>query len=251
MPKLVKEVGRGYVRGSVIWLISAAVVFPLTCVLICLPLWLVTRQDAPMWILILSGAVFLLLLFGSIPVVLYGAYRKRKKWLDAIFLPLGLEGSVYQIHFRQYHGQVKDREMAVRFYRGPVLEIEVKTNLQISLVASQDRPVGLSYLVGQVPLTFDDPAYEKLQVYTRNMEQVQQVFLHPDIPQQLMVLTTPTDAFLYRHVILREGKLILMSAFNPRLFRFELDPDEVRSWTKSVLSLADMLESTSTSAISA
>ena len=160
MPKLVKEVGRGYVRGSVIWLISAAVVFPLTCVLICLPLWLVTRQDAPMWILILSGAVFLLLLFGSIPVVLYEAYRKRKKWLDAIFLPLGLVGSVYQIHFRQYHGQVQGREMAVRFYRGPVLEIEVRTNLKISLVASQDRSVGLSYLVGQVPLTFDDPAYE-------------------------------------------------------------------------------------------
>ena len=82
------------------------------------------------------------------------------------------------------------------------------------------------------------------------MEQVQQVFLHPDILQQLMVLTTPTEAFLYRHVILREGKLILMSAFNPRLFRFELDPDEVRSWTASVLSLAEILESTSAFAIS-
>lgn len=251
MPKLVKEVGRGYMRGSVIWLISAAIIFPLTCVLICLPLWLVTRQDVSIWILILSGGLFLLLLFGSIPVVLYSAYRKRKKWLDAIFLPLGLEGSVYQIHFRQYHGQVNERDMAVRFYRGPVLEIEVNTNLQISLVASQDRPVGLSYLVGQEPLIFDDPAHEKLQVYTRDVAQVQQVLLHPDLLQQLIVLTTPTEAFLYRHVVLREGKLILISAFNPRLFRFELDPDEVRSWAHAILSLADTLESTHAPAISA
>ena len=136
-----------------------------------------------MWILILSGGVFLIVLFGSIPVVLYGAYRKRKKWLDEIFLPLGLEGSVYQIHFRRYQGQVNEREMAVRFYRGPVLEIEVKTNLQIDLVASQDRPTGLSYLIGQVPLAFEDPAYERLQVYTRNREEVQQIFMLPDLPQ--------------------------------------------------------------------
>jgi len=244
MPKLAKEIGRGYARSSVIWLISAAIVIPLTCVLICLPLWLVTRQDAPMWVLILSGGLFLLLLFGSIPVVLFVAYQKRKKKLDAIFLPLGLNGSVYQIHFRQYHGQVHGREMAVRFYRGPVLEIEVKTDLALNLAASQDRPVGLSWLTGQVPLALDDPAYEKLLVYTKNVDQVQQVLRHPGLLQQLLVLTTPTEAFLYRHIILREGKLILMSAFNPRLFRFELDPDEVRSWAESVLSLADTLEST-------
>lgn len=248
MPKLAKEIGRSYARSSVIWLISAAIVIPLTCVLICLPLWLVTRQDAPMWVLILSGGLFLLLLFGSIPVVLYIAYRKRKKKLDAIFLPLGLNGSVYQIHFRQYHGQVQGREMAVHFYRGPVLEIEVKTDLALNLAASQGRPVGFSWLSGQAPLALDDPTCEKFQVYTNNVDQVQQALRHPGLLQQLLVLTAPTEAFLYRHIILREGNLILMSAFNPRLFRFELDSDEVRSWVESVLSLADTLESAHVSA---
>jgi len=243
MSKLLKEVGRGYARGGVVLAISTVIMFSLFCVLICLPLWLVTRQDAPMWILILSGGILLLLLFGSIPVVLIGAYQSRKKRLDEIFLPLGLEGSRYQIHFRRYHGLVDGQELAIRFYRGPVLEIEIITNIETSLVVSQTRPSGLTNLIGQSPIPTDDPALGDAKIYTRDEDFAYRLLQHPEVPQKFATLTTPQENFVYRHLIFRSGKLILMSAFSSRLFGFDLDPDAARSWVNEVIALKIIAES--------
>lgn len=242
MSNLFKEIGRGYTRGFVIWLAAAAIVVPLTCVLICFPLWLVTSRDLPVWILILSSAIFLALMFGAIPVVLVGTYLARKRKLDAVFLPLGMQGKMLHLLFRQYHGTVAGRQLGVYFYRGPILEIAVDTSLQTRLVASQTRPRAAADLLGEKPLPLDDPALAELQVYVADEQWAQRLIRQPEVPQLLLELTKPQDNFVYRHITLRPGKLTLMSAFNPRLFRFELDPQETRGWVHEVISLAEKME---------
>jgi hypothetical protein len=217
--------------------------FSLICVLICFPLWLVERLDAPQWILFLSGGLLLLILFGSIPIVLIGTYRVRKKKLDNVFLPLGVIGDRYQFFFRQYNGRIKGKEVAIRFYRGPVLEIEVAGNTQANLVASQTRLTRLSNLIGQSPILIDNPVLGPVQIFTKDEGFAKKLVQQPDVAQHLLGLTAPQENFVYRHVIFRSGKLILMSAFSPRLFGFDLDPEAARSWVNTVIALTAIVDS--------
>ena len=242
MSKLLGEIGRGYARGGVIMLGSTIIMFSLVCVLICLPLWMVEQMDAPQWILFLSGAILLLILFGSIPIVLFASYQARKKRLDNVFLPVGVTGSRYQFLFRQYHGIVNGKELSIRFYRGPVLEIEVETTFPANLVATQTRPSGLANFLGQTPLKMDDPAFEKLKIYSQDEDYARRLVQHSNVANQLLELTTPKENFVYRQVIFRSGKLILSSAFSSRLFGFDLDPDAARDWVAQVVALTSAVE---------
>ena len=47
MSKLLGEIGRGYARGGIIYFASTVIMLSLMCVLICLPLWLITRIGCP------------------------------------------------------------------------------------------------------------------------------------------------------------------------------------------------------------
>lgn len=237
MSKLLGEIGRGYARGGVIMLGSTVIMLSLMCVLICFPLWLVQRMDAPQWVLFLSGGLLLVILFGSIPVVLIASYQVRKNKLDKVFLPLGMTGERYQFLFRRYYGQVDSKELSIRFYRGPVLEIETLANVEYDFVVSQTHSSGLSNFIGQSSLQFDLPSLENAKIFTRNENFVERLLKYPDLIRQLGELTIPHKDFIYRYIIGRSGKLILMSAFSSRLFGFNLDPDATRSWVVQMVSL--------------
>jgi hypothetical protein len=242
MSKLLGEIGRGYARSGIIYIFSSIIMLSLMCVLICLPLWLVTRLDAPEWILFLTGGMLLLILFGSIPVVLIGTYQVRKKRLDKVFLPLGLEGEKYMMFFRKYHGLVDETNVAVRFYRGPVLEIETGTSLDASVVFSQTRPSRLSDLMGESPVQVDLPALGETKIYSHDETFVHLLVQNPEFVDLIVGLTMPTENFLYRHLIMRPEKLMLMSAFSSRLFGYDLDPVVAQQWVKEVIQVSYILE---------
>ncbi len=95
MSKFFRVVSQDYARSMVTGLIATLIVVPLTCVLIFVPLLLVQRFDAGIWVLIVGGALYLLIMIGGGWGAVGWTLLRRKRWLDSVFVPLGLAGRVY------------------------------------------------------------------------------------------------------------------------------------------------------------
>ena len=65
MSTLAKDYVRGCGRAMVIRIIAVAVVVPLGCVTVLIPLWLVNSLGLDNWVLIVGAAAYLLILFGG------------------------------------------------------------------------------------------------------------------------------------------------------------------------------------------
>ena len=244
MSVLFEEMLLGCRRSLAVQLIAILIVVPLICTLICLPLWLVARWDASIWILIITAGFFLLILIGGGIGGMGLTFRRRARQLDSVFCPLGLTGSLYHLYFRQYHGHVQDREVSVYFYRGPTLEIEVKTSLQTRLAVT-GRGGDASFfsrLLGREPLTITDERLQDLMAYALDAEWAQNALTDGSVPELLHRLINDDDNFIRRHVVLQPGLLRLTLFGSRNLFSFELEPPEAEKWVYDLLALAQALE---------
>jgi hypothetical protein len=245
MSKFLRAVSKDYMRGVVISLISTAIVIPLGCVLIFIPLWLVTQFDTNIWVLIISAALFLLILFGGGFSALALTLYRRKRWLDAVFTPLGLSGSAYMISGRQYQGTVDGREVTARFYRGPTLELYVGTPLQTRLGIAEKTKVGLA-LAGvfqRQPLSLEDPDLEGLSVFALDEDWARSLLSDPKAKVLLLRLMQAGESWtLMQQVHLRPGTFLLRLYRNKNLFRYSVAPEEAREWLDDMLALARIAE---------
>ncbi|MBN1265474.1 MAG: hypothetical protein JXA25_08275 [Anaerolineales bacterium] len=242
MSEVVKDVGRGFIRAGVLWMVSAGVAVVLSCVCLFIPLWLVTSREWPIWVLVVSGVVYLLVLGAIAGGVFYTIYHRRSKLLDAVFLPLGLEGSVYQLFFRQYHGQFMGRDLSVYFFRGPVLEIELATTLQTRFSFSQTVDNRLADLAGAKAMELTVPDLENVRVSGLDHEWVTQLLTREGLAEVILRLTEPPEYFATRTIYLRPGKMVQTSALNPKLFEFDLPAEEVRVWVEDLVTLLETAE---------
>ena len=243
MSDVVKDIGRGFVRSSVIWLVSAGFVVILSCVCIFLPLWLVTSQEMPIWILILSLVLYMGTLFVGAGGIVYTIYNRRKRMLDMAFQPLGLEGKVYQLFFRQYHGEYKGETLSIYFYRGPVLEIELDTSLDTRFSFSQTVDNRLADLVGSEALDIKDVDLESVRITGLDRDWIRKLLAQEGVAENILSLTGQPANFTARTLYLRPGKLVLSSALNPKLFKFDLPAEDVLRWVDDLLMLLAAVES--------
>ncbi|MDA3935447.1 MAG: hypothetical protein PF636_01090, partial [Actinomycetota bacterium] len=132
MATIVKDMGRGCGRALVIRVVAVAIGVPLGLCGVVSTLLLVTTYDFQPWVLLVTAVLWLAPLFTA-GAFLVGSARWRAKKLDALFVPLGLEGEAYMSLFRQYHGAVHGRRTDVYLWRGPYLQIEIATALQTRL----------------------------------------------------------------------------------------------------------------------
>ena len=182
MSKFLSAVSKDYARSLVITLISVLVVVPLSCLLIFVPLGIVTRSNASIWWLIVPAGLFLLIMIGGGWGALGLSLYRRKRWLDNVFNPLGLTGSAYMLSGRQYHGAVQGREVTARFYRGPTLELHVNTLLQTRLGIGEKSQVGLAVagLFNRQPLPLDDPDLDALSIFALDEDWARMLWTDPE-----------------------------------------------------------------------
>jgi hypothetical protein len=244
MSVLVNELLVGCRRSLAAQAIAIFVVVPLACVLICLPLWLVMQQDASIWLLIVPATLFLLILIGGGIGAVTLIFRRRAQQLDSIFEGQGLSGSLYQLYFRQYHGQMEGRNVSVYFFRGPTLEIEVETALQTRLaVTNADGDAALfSGLLGREPMQIADERAQDLLAFAIDEEWAHEAITDPDASDCLHRLLEGSDTFIRRHVVVQPGRLRLTLFGSRSLFSFELDPVQADGWVKDMLALAGALD---------
>lgn len=245
MSTLATDYARGCGRSLVIRLVAILIVVPLACVFIFVPLWLVTSLEMPIWILVISSFLFLAILFGGGGIYVWWTVSQRAHKLDAAFVPLGLEGSAYQMWFRQYHGTAQGRQVDLYFRRGPVLTLEIDTPLQTRMgVTGRQRDTQvLAGMFGQQALAFDDPALGDLTVFGLDEAWVRSFLAQPDAADILQRLTAIEDFFTRQQVILRPGHFQLLFTGNRNMFRFDLPPERTQGWLDDILRLAEIAES--------
>jgi hypothetical protein len=246
LSKIAREAGTGCARAATIRIVAALLVVPLFCILIVVPLGLVTRLDLhPGWLAVPAG-LFLLLLFGGGFGGFAWVLARRRRHLDAVCAPLRLSGSLYQMFFRQYHGTVAGRRVALYLYRGPAVELEVETSPQTRLAVTEGdaETSTLARLFNREPLALDDPAMDGLAVMGLDEEWARRLLAQAEVPALLRRLVTFPGSYTRRHVILRPGSWRLFLFGSGRLldFNFDLTPEGLQSWLEDLLALCQAAE---------
>jgi len=244
MSELVRGAQRGCLRALSIRVLAILVVVPLGCLLILLPAYLVMQMDLSIWVLVISSALYLLILFGGGGGLLAFTVYRRSRHLDALFTPLGLHGSLYQFFFRQYHGRIGDRHVSAYFFRGPTLDIEVGTSLQTRLTVTE-RDVDTSVLArtfGKEPLSIADERLSDLIIFGIDEKWARALLREEGVSDLLHQLIRFEGPFVRRQVLLGPARLRLRLFGNRNLFRFDLKPEQAERWVRGLLTLIKMAE---------
>jgi len=245
MFKFFKAVSGDYARSMLIGLLSTLIVVPLTCVLVFIPMGIVTRYDASIWVLIVPAALYLLILFGGGFGALAWALHRRKRWLDSLFTPWGLTGSRYMLNWRQYQGTVQGREVIARFYRGPTFDLYVGTPLQTHLSIAEKSRMGLAVaeMLGREPLPLDDPDLDGLSIFALDEDWAHSLLADPEAKSLLLrLMRAGEDWALIQQVYLQPGVFRLRLYRNKNLFRYGIEPEEAQAWLDDLLALARIAE---------
>jgi len=244
--KTLNAIGASYLRGCGLYLLIAAIVLPLGCVCLGVPLYLTQSGNyddtTTFLILVVPMIGFGLLVVGG--SVGFGAWMilGRQRQLDAAFTPLGLVGSIYLLNGRQYHGTAGGRRVDAYFYRGPTLDIYVGTPLKTRLGLGTKDSVGqaVAGLLNRRPIALDDPELSRLNVFPLDEEWSRALLADAIARAAILRLTADEGPFELRQVILQPESLLL------RLHRTRqrnITPENVRQWHTDLLTVARIAES--------
>lgn len=235
----------GLLRSLGLQVLIAALVIPLACVFIFIPLYIVqnNRFSAMTDMLILGvsmGSFLFIILGGSFGV---GAWMVlgRKNRLDAAFTPLGLAGKMYLLNGRQYHGQIGGRQVDVYFYRGPALDVYVSANLKTRLGIGSKDSVGnfVAGLINRTPLPLADPDLARFNVFPLDETWGRAVVLDPTARAALLALLADESALEMRQVVIQPGAILLRRY---RGAQTAITPENARQWVNQLLTLARAAE---------
>lgn len=246
MSKLLKAWSLAYGRSFIVVIIATAAVLPLSCVFVIIPLWFVVEFESSIWGLIVPTGPYLLILFGGGFGGFAWVLQRRKRRLDAGFTPLGLEGERYLLTGRRYQGTVEGRQVDVRFYRGPMLELHVSTPLQTRFGVAKEGSTTLSLarLFGREPLDLDHSEIRGLHVFALDEDWARSLLANPEARMVVRRLLQAGQSWaLIQQVVLGPGAFRLRLYRNKHLFKYEITSEETRRWLDDLLILARAAES--------
>lgn len=250
MSKLATQPVRAGCQGLLITLVAVAIVLPLGCLLIYIPLGVSQRMEsgtASVLVMAAPAILFFLLIVGGGWGFLLWRTRRRAARLDAAFTPLGLTGERVMLTMRAYHGQFRGRRASVAFRRGPTLEFHLDTSVQTRL--SIDQREGMTTAIagwsGRQPLPLSDPQLDGLRVFAVDEHWARALLADPRTPELLHRLIEFDGTFVVRRVEFLPGGIALHLHFNKKWlgFEIEIEPDQARQWLDALAALAEIAES--------
>jgi hypothetical protein len=248
MSKLLAAWSKDYLRSLIIGLVAAAVVIPLVCLCLFVPLSIANsagpNDTGALLLVVVSTGLFLLLMIGGSLGGLFLVTRRRAHWLDNTFTPLGLAGRSYMLTGRQYQGVVAGRQVEVKLMRGPMLSIYLETPLPTRLNIGEASRAGqaIARTFGHEAMAAT-PGLEELAVYAADEAWASSLLARPDAQALLRRLVLGESNFLIQQVHLQSGSFLLRLYRSKGLFNFTIQPEEARRWLDDLLALATIAES--------
>lgn len=244
--KIVKAWGAAYLRQMLLTLGVSAVIIPLACVCLGVPLYVAQNgnYDDTTTLLILAvpfAGFGLLLIGGSLGFAAFVVMRRARQ-LDEAFTPLGLAGKMYLTNGRQYHGQVSGRQVDAYIYRGPTLDVYVGTPVKTrASIGAKDR-VGqaIAGWFKRQPFSINDPELDHLSLYALDEIWVRDLLSEPAAKAALLRLTTEATGLELRQLHLQpEAFLLRLYHTHTKL----ITADNLRQWLADLQTLARAAES--------
>jgi hypothetical protein len=196
-------------------------------------------------LVLVGGGLVALVVLLVIPVILMLIIiNQRARSLDAIFTPLGLRGGMYLVFGRHYQGQLAGREVDVYLYRGPTVELRLKTGVmtRTQFFHRDSIPVGVAGALNKHPLTalpgLDGYAVYALdEAWTRGWLANEQTAL---AVQTLM--TVGAEWAIFRSLEFQPGEVVLRLYRSHRLLVSSIPLVAAREWLAALEMLAQSAE---------
>jgi hypothetical protein len=236
-----RDARRGVARSLVIHLASLIIGLPLGLFWVFTTIDLVLATDFHPVALFVVGLMWIGP-FASLLAVQVGVVMWRARKLDALFVPLGLEGRAYMTHFRRYLGEVSGRQADVRLWRGPVLELEIATTLDTrqGVTEHQADTSFFADLVGKRPLDLAHPDLSNHTVFAMDEIWTRALLSEASTRAAIRRLTTlGSTIFTRQQLLLRPGAMSVMPTGNRRLFSVDITPDQARQWMDDLLAVTE------------
>lgn len=195
-------------------------------------------------VLVGGGLVALLVLLGIPVIIMLVIIVQRARALDAIFTPLGLRGSMYLIFGRHYQGQLAGREADIYIFRGPTVELRLKTGVMTHAQFFQrdSIPVGVAGALNKHPLT-PIPGLEAYAVYALDEAWARAWLATEQTAQAIQALmTTGAEWAIFRSLELQPGEVVLRLYRSRKLLFSTIPLEAARAWLAALQTLAQSAE---------
>jgi hypothetical protein len=240
--KIVKSWGAACLR-QVLLAFGTFLIFLLAFIgLVILTLTLPIPQDQRPFVIF--GGMMVVILLIILGTIAWGAIslRRRASWLDAVFAPLGLNGKAYLWNGRQYHGQVRGRQVDVYLYRGPNLDIYVasSTNTRMGIGLKGRITEAASQITSLPELIFYDPGLEQLTITALDEQWGRGLLNNSTARDAILRLTSAQPGFEFRNLLIQPEAIQLQ---NNHFHWKGITAENLQLWMDDLLSLAGIAES--------
>jgi hypothetical protein len=146
---------------------------------------------------------------------------------------------------RQYTGTVEEREIEVRFYRGPALEIYVGTPLQTRLgIAEQSRTGNaIAGILNREPVAIDGAGLESIRVFALDHSWARALIEHPRARALVVDMITGESPFVFQQLFLQPGRFCLRFYGGGQIGGVRITPQEAQHWIDDLATLTTLAES--------
>jgi hypothetical protein len=244
MSRILKTISHDISRSFLIGFVALLIVIPAAILFVVL-LYENQQNTVSDAFLILAGILWMGVFLGGILVFITATDRRRKKWLDSVFNPLGLTGHRYMINWWQYRGSICGREMTARFYKGPTLDLIFSTPLQTRFGVATTNPLSTALADGlnKPPMKVVASELQGLTIHALDEEWFTRLCASADFTGCLVRLLHAGESWaLIQQVILSPGQLQLTLYRNKNLFKYDFTADEVKAWADDLLTILGIAE---------
>lgn len=232
-------------QGCLYQFIAAVTGIPIIIFLVVIPFRFAASPEVSagefLFIVVLPATLFLVVTIGGgwAAVLLY--IRQQAAWVDKIYTSFSLRASRLNITGRQYHGEIRGREVDVLYSRGPILTIYISTRVmtRLSVSDSEDIIRGIANIFHQEPISLGE---EGLTIYAHEAAWAQEFLGVPEVRELLKGLIFEQHPFLVRQVLIIPGRLMLRYYRSKQGADFEFTVEQATRWMDELLQLADFAD---------
>jgi hypothetical protein len=224
---------------------TAALVPLITWLVDGLAAWLLRQDKAMVDPLVLVLPLLLgAIVMGAMAVSVTSISRRRGRWLDELFAPLGLAGRPYGLTGRQYHGRYQGRQIDAYIYHGPglLLYVGAETATRLAATAEDQMVPQLAQLFNGPPLQHTHADLEGTVIFAHDHEWARAWVAHTAIRDALRRLIHEPTGFVFQRVHIRPGAVFLHLHRGVSLRQVMQQAHGLVAWVEDLMGLAEAAE---------